>query len=209
MQHVLRSSACFGYEAGYEKFVNFGWCHYAHTIIPTNLTCKLWLNGECNRPQCPFAHKHQSSDDPVSNQLSAQNDDPQDVAQVADGPVKDQPPVRNGNVHKRIPIPSGINHLFKTAILETSKYDLHCKPTGNGKKSVPKLKRRQGNVPNARLGLKLHKYYILLVYEHEAARQSSKVPYKMNYRAAQGSKQLCTPWDPRAQTEFKWTLLQN
>ncbi|KAG1793703.1 uncharacterized protein HD556DRAFT_1373682, partial [Suillus plorans] len=79
------------------------WCHYAHTIIPTNLTCNLWLNGGCNRPQCPFAHKHQSSDDPVSNQLSAQNDDPQDVAQVADGPVKDQPPVRNGNVHKRIP----------------------------------------------------------------------------------------------------------
>ncbi|KAG1854756.1 hypothetical protein C8R48DRAFT_318730 [Suillus tomentosus] len=35
------------------------WCPYAHTIIPTNLTCKLWLNGECNRRQCPFAHKHQ------------------------------------------------------------------------------------------------------------------------------------------------------
>ncbi|KAG1831142.1 hypothetical protein EV424DRAFT_1534651 [Suillus variegatus] len=112
------------------------WCPYAHTIIPTNLTCKLWLNGECNRRQCPFAHKHQSSNGPVSNQLPAQNDDPQDAVQVADGPVKDQPSVRNGNVRDSVQVP---DHLVKyTLPVQTGNtQDSVQIPTGPVKDQLP------------------------------------------------------------------------
>lgn len=73
------------------------WCSYAHKKIPTDLTCRRWLSGECTRTECPFAHKHQSSDSPVSDQSPVQNGDTRDVARVPDSPVRDQPLVRSCN----------------------------------------------------------------------------------------------------------------
>lgn len=81
------------------------WCYYAHKIIPTNLTCKLWLNGECTWQPCPFAHEHQSSESPVSNQPPVRNGDIRDVVQIADGPIKDQPPIRNGSTRDGVQVP--------------------------------------------------------------------------------------------------------
>ncbi|KAG1778147.1 hypothetical protein EV702DRAFT_189312 [Suillus placidus] len=83
------------------------WCPYAHKRIPSNLTCKRWLSGECTRSQCPFVHEHQSSDSSDRNQPPVRNGDTQDVVQVADGPVQDQPPIRNGNTRDGVQVPDG------------------------------------------------------------------------------------------------------
>ncbi|KAG1839744.1 hypothetical protein DFJ58DRAFT_811630 [Suillus subalutaceus] len=80
-------------------------CHYAHKIIPLNVTCKLWLTGECTRRRCLFTHEHQSSDGPVSNQPPVRNSDTRDIVQVADGPIKDQPPIGNSNTRDGVQVP--------------------------------------------------------------------------------------------------------
>ncbi|KAG2747512.1 hypothetical protein P692DRAFT_20565948 [Suillus brevipes Sb2] len=80
-------------------------CPYAHKIIPSNLTCKLWLGGQCTRVQCPFVHKHQSYDDSVIGTQPPVRKDTRDCVQVLDGPVKDQPSVQTCNTRDGMQVP--------------------------------------------------------------------------------------------------------